>query len=404
MKDVSHIFELTSIKKPKMKSYLILLFALLSFSCFGQSKLRIIHANSNQAEIFTEDGLKKNWGIDRKTKLDVFSTGKLTKAKFIKFKTDIDSISFRIQPGGKVDFIVLLNGKDSCYTRIQSPELINFNRLKPELHDSISLTINDKNTIFVKAILNEIDTLNLNFDTGTTELILTEEVLKNKILSRPSLYNTYYDLKVGHRIYKNKIYDAKLTGDGTDGRFGWDLFDGLIVELNYDKNLMIVHSKMPKYIIKDKAFTKLDIRFYSDLLLVNGVITQSNVKNKDWFLFDTGYQRTTMLDDDLLKAGRFPVEKMEVIKKTIMKGAKGNEVPVITSNLDLLKIGSYELKNVPAQILTSNKPLKGVNIHILGNEVLKRFNTILDFQNNVVYLKPNHLFDAEYIEQKKAGS
>jgi hypothetical protein len=91
---------------------------------------------------------------------------------------------------------------------------------------------------------------------------------------------------------------------------------------------------------------------------------------------------------------------MQLIKKVIMHGAQGNEIPVITSNLEILQLGKYGLKNIPAQILTTNKPLKGINIHILGNEVLKRFNTVLDFQANVVYLKPNLHFTDEYIEKK----
>lgn len=83
-----------------------------------------------------------------------------------------------------------------------------------------------------------------------------------------------------------------------------------------------------------------------------------------------------------------------------MKGAQGNEIPVITSNLKTLKIGKYKLKNIPVQQTTGNKPLKNKNIHILGNEVLKRFNMFLDFQNNFVYLKPNHLFKEKYIDEK----
>ncbi len=55
------------------------------------------------------------------------------------------------------------------------------------LSDSLYLTINEHNTIFVKAVFNEIDTLNLNFDTGTTELVLTNDVLKNKLKSTPNL-------------------------------------------------------------------------------------------------------------------------------------------------------------------------------------------------------------------------
>ncbi|MCC9066417.1 retroviral-like aspartic protease family protein [Flavobacterium piscisymbiosum] len=271
------------------------------------------------------------------------------------------------------------------------------------MRDSISMKINEQNTIYVEAVFNETDTLVLNFDTGTTELILIYNVLKNKnkIKSATQLYNTPYNLKIGTNNYKVKVYDAELTGHGTDGRFGWDLFKNKIVELNYDKNLMVVHSILPDYVEKNKEFTKLNMEFIEDLLLVVSEIKQSNVVNKNVFLFDTGYQRTAMLDNDLMAQGKFPAEKMEVIKKVIMKGAQGNEIPVITSNLEMLKIGKYKLKNVPVQQTTANKPLKDINVHILGNEVLKRFNTFLDFQKNVVYLKPNHLFNDKYIEGKK---
>lgn len=269
------------------------------------------------------------------------------------------------------------------------------------LSDSIPLTINEQNTIFVKSVFNKIDTLNLNFDTGTTELVLTNDVLKNKLKSSPKLYNTFYNLQIGNTNYKTKVYDAELSGHGTDGRFGWDLFKDKIVELNYDKSLMVVHSVLPKSVETDSKFTKLKMDFFEGLFLVESEIKQSAVTNKDLFLFDTGYQRTVMLDSDLLKQGNFPTEKMEVINKKVLKGAQGNEIPVITSNLRELKIGKYKLKNVPIQQLTTSKPVKNKNIHILGNEVLKRFNLILDFKNNVVYLKPNHLFNEKYIDQKK---
>jgi hypothetical protein len=128
------------------------------------------------------------------------------------------------------------------------------------------------------------------------------------------------------------------------------------------------------------------------------------VVNNGLFLFDTGYQRTAMLDQELLQQGGFPTAKMAVIKKVVMKGAPGNKIPILTTNLARLRIGKYTLKNVPVQQLTTNKPLKNKNIHILGNEVLKRFNTFLDLQANVVYLKPNHFYHASYTDQNKAGA
>jgi hypothetical protein len=99
-----------------------------------------------------------------------------------------------------------------------------------------------------------------------------------------------------------------------------------------------------------------------------------------------------MLDNDLLKQAGFPAAKMRVLKTVIMKGAQGNEIPVITATLQGLQIGKYKLRNVPVQQVTTNRPLRNKNIYILGNDILKRFNVVLDLQQNTVYLKPNRLY------------
>lgn len=267
------------------------------------------------------------------------------------------------------------------------------------LNDTIKMVINKQNTIYIKTVFNEKDTLNLNFDTGTSELVLTHETIKNKLKSTIQLFNTFYPLKIGKQVYKTKIYDAELSGHDTDGRFGWDFFDNNVVELNYDKNIMVISSKVPEYVLNDSTYSKLVINYFDNVFSVESKLIQNGIEAKYSFLFDTGYQRTAMLDNDLMKENNFPFDKMKEIKKVIMRGGQGNKIPVITSNLDCLKVGDYNLKNVPIQQLTINKPMKGINIHILGNEVLKRFNTFLDFKNNIVYLKPNKLYNEEYIDK-----
>lgn len=82
-----------------------------------------------------------------------------------------------------------------------------------------------------------------------------------------------------------------------------------------------------------------------------------------------------------------------------MKNGKDDEYPVLTVNGDMLSLGDLSLHNIPAQIMTTANPAE-FRTHIIGNEVLKRFNTILDFQNNYVYLKPNHLAGMPYADAK----
>jgi hypothetical protein len=97
----------------------VLIVATLHIQCaFAQKEnLPIINANSTQVDIEEDHVLKKNvWRIAPEICLDVYQTS----AKEVTFYTDIDSISFIINPKvGKYDFIVLLNEKDTARTQIK---------------------------------------------------------------------------------------------------------------------------------------------------------------------------------------------------------------------------------------------------------------------------------------------
>jgi len=264
--------------------------------------------------------------------------------------------------------------------------------------DTLKLQINYQNTIYVTTVFNKKDTLILNFDTGCTDLILTTEVLKNKLRDEVKLYHNNYSFEIGKTEFSTKVYDAQLTGHGTEGRFGWNFFADKTVELNYDNGIMVLHQQLPDVILTDSSYTRLPFKIMEGIPFIEAEIIQNDKSLKDYFLFDTGYQRTAMLDNEELQKTDFP--KMKELNRVLMKGAQGNEIPVITSELEVLKIGNLVLEKVPVQQITGNKPMRNRNAHILGNEVLKRFNVFMDYKNGFVYLKPNSLFNAEYIETK----
>ncbi|KAA5537821.1 pepsin/retropepsin-like aspartic protease family protein [Paenimyroides baculatum] len=266
--------------------------------------------------------------------------------------------------------------------------------------DTLKMGINDHNTIYVTTVFNKKDTLTLNFDTGCTDLILTTDVLKNKLYDSVKLYNTDYSLEIGQSVFFTRVYDAQLTGHGTEGRFGWNFFTDKTVELNYDSGIMVVHNELPNEVLKNDTYTRLPFKIMEGIPFIEAEIIQNDKSLKDYFLFDTGYQRTAMLDNEELLKNGFP--EMKELNRVMMRGGQGNEVPVITSELQVLKIGTFKLENVPVQQITGNKPMKNRNAHILGNEVLKRFNVFMDYKNGFVYLKPNHLFNMDYIETKKS--
>ena len=103
-----------------MKVKICVLFAATLFAqtLFAQKeKLPIIRANSVMVDIKDDDVFEKEaWRIVPEEELDVYETS----AKRVTFYTDLDSISFEINPKvGKYDFIILLNGKDSARTQIK---------------------------------------------------------------------------------------------------------------------------------------------------------------------------------------------------------------------------------------------------------------------------------------------
>jgi hypothetical protein len=378
-----------------MKISILLSLLFVNHLLSAQKNLTVIKANSTKAFIIEAGEERVNWHISPLTNPDIHTISKSVKPTWIKFITDIDSIKVKIKPGEHFDFIVLLNNKDSCNTRIESMPVKNYSHQWLATHDTIPFTLTEFNNIKLRATLNKVDTLDLKFDSGTTGLLLTNDAIKNKT-HLPNTEKADNTLQIGNLNWDSlQVYPVELSGQGTDGRFGWDLFDGKIVEIDYDKSIFIVHTQLPAI---SAAYSKFDIEYSHTLFCIRGELQIKDKKYRNRFLFDNGYQRTIMLDTMLMYEQHYPKD-LKVIKTVIMKNGAGKQIPVITVNNERLNLGKQSLYNIPVQLMTTGNPA-GFKTHILGNEVLKRFNTIIDFQNNVVYLKPNSLIDLGYTDAK----
>ena len=97
--------------------FLSLIFTLITQLSFGQN-LPIIKANNTLVDIRDGNNFSKgNWSIMPEYKPDVFTSNKI--GEKVTFYTDLDSISFVVQPDVEHDFIILLNEKDTAYTQIK---------------------------------------------------------------------------------------------------------------------------------------------------------------------------------------------------------------------------------------------------------------------------------------------
>lgn len=387
---------------------------LLTFCCiigtasslFAQQPLPIVHASSSQT-YFTEGKYpdKNGWQLAPEVKPDVYEIDKSPKATWVHFHTDIDSLRVQLKPGETFDFIVLLNGTDSCYTRIESPApILRYANQHPATHDTIPFVL-AYNNIHIKVLLNQQDSLNLYFDSGGTGIVLTHEAIAKRthlLEGKDSSFTTrdyvrfngYNVLQIGTNTWDSlPIYPVSVGGQETDGHFGWDLFDGRMVEFDYDNSIMIIHSSLDK---KPKGYSRLKIAYRHTLFCIDGKLVANGNAYSSPFLFDTGYQRSILLDSTLRKTQGFPKD-LPVIKESILRNGAGKIFRTQIVNSDQIKFGKYAAPNIPTQLLNTANPAR-FPIHILGNELLKRFNTILDFQHHYVYLKPNGLMDMPYTD------
>lgn len=380
-----------------MKKLITLALLVQAFVAQAQSSSPIIKAKVKESAYVIEgNDEKRRWLLNPTVRPQRFTLSKSPNGKWVKFITDSDSIKRLLKPNEKLEFRVVIAEKDTCFISIDSPPIKNYANLKPVQHDTIPFVLTDYHNIKFKAVLNQRDTLNLKFDSGTTGLLLTHDAIKNKTHNL-NVEKEENHLQIGNLSWDNlEIYPVALSGQGTDGRFGWDLFDGKVVEIDYDKNLMIVHSRAPKI---GKGYSKFPIEYTRTLFCITGELQIQDKKFKNRFLFDNGYQRTIMLDTLLMHEQNYP-KNLEVIKKVVMRNGQGQEIPVYTVNNERLNLGNMVLRDIPVQLLATANPAR-FKTHIMGNEVLKRFNTILDFQNNYVYLKPNSLFNVPYTEAKQ---
>ncbi len=257
------------------------------------------------------------------------------------------------------------------------------------------------NNIVFKTVLNGKDSLNLKFDSGATGLLLTHEAIKSKTdlligQKEDTPTQNYVKLKALASLSLSslkwdslEIYPVRLSGQGSDGRFGWDLFKGKIVAIDYDKSLMTIHNKLPEI----ENYSKVPLEEVNTVLCINGALDADKMY-EGRFMFDTGYQKSLLLDSVTLQNQKFPKD-LKLIKTNQLRNGAGEIFITKVVELPGLKFADLEIPNIPTQILNRANPAR-FETHILGNELLKRFNTVFDFKNNVVYLKKNSLFDLPY--------
>ncbi len=278
------------------------------------------------------------------------------------------------------------------------------------------------NVIVIPLIFNDSDTMRFILDTGLKTTLIT------KLSSSDSLHlNSVRELTIRglgveedlHVIHStgNESRMANLNGKNLDcyvlkdnrfdfsaemgveihGLIGTDIFANLIVEIDYDENILHFHD--PDFFKFKRKHTKFYERF--PLIFHNTkpyLVFPIEMKNGHRFdaklLIDIGASDALWLFPDSLKNILIPENNRYGY---LGKGLNG-KIFGHQSRVNSVEIGRHKLTDVTVSFPDTSaikysklQDLQGRNGSV-GTEVIRRFNVIFDYGNAQVFLKPNGSF------------
>lgn len=261
--------------------------------------------------------------------------------------------------------------------------------------------------IILRATLNNFpDTLNFILDSGSSGISLdsaTAAYLKlNPEPSDKTIRGIAGIRKVGF-LYNQKLHFPGLMMDSLD----FHVNDYSILTTVYGEQIdgIIGYSVLSRYIVKiDYDSLKLDfwsrgtIRYPRGGFLLRPIMTTLPVnfaKVRDGntitarFLHDIGAGVCLMLSKDFAEDSSILSKKRKLWAKE--GEGVGGKIDMHLTVVKELKLGPYRFRNVPTYVfddvynVTSYPYLGG----LIGNDILRRFNTILNYDKRDIYLIPN---------------
>lgn len=263
------------------------------------------------------------------------------------------------------------------------------------------------------------DTLNFILDTGSSGISLdstTAEYLQLKPVPSERTIRGIAGIRKVSFIYNESLKFPGLTADSLnfhinnyailtavygeriDGIIGYSILSRYIVKLDYDS-------------MKLSFFTKGTIRYPRGGYLLKPVINQLlaqtlRVRDEDAinsrFIYDMGAGVCMLLSKDFVNDSDF-IDKRK--KHWVKEGeGLGGKIDMELMVIREVKLGPYRFRNVPVYIFddvnnVTSYPYMG---GLIGNDILRRFNVIINYAKSDIYITPNSHY-AESFDYSYSG-
>lgn len=374
----------------------LLLASAASSPAAEKGDIPILKTRSKAITVIDGDHTRVNyWYVMPDRNPDIYYVEIPMKSHTVTFQSDLDSITFEVTYGKRYDFIVMLNGETAYPTQVRAEyrQAHPYTRTAKALageSDVIPFRLGDKSEIYLDGRLNGGELLALTLDLGAGGSVVNKDSLPrinmqfdgtanlinsdgNNIV--PASSSNCLEI-AGLRWNGLPFVAAQNIKQGDDGLVGNSLFQGKVVEINYDQRKIILHANLPPIAT---TYTRHPIIIENHIPYIYGSFKVGAVQREGWFMFDTGAWTS-----------RLPV------------GSGGRRSKLLNEFQKMAGVSAGPQLTIGDHTLTgfNYRPGGGSaekdRIGVLGRDLLKRFNTILDNQNGYIYLQPNSLVNEPY--------
>lgn len=272
---------------------------------------------------------------------------------------------------------------------------------------SISFTMLTGGIMILHATLDNFkDSLNFVLDTGSGGISLDSATCDYLALPKKMSDKTVRGIAGMKQVeftYNHSLHLTGLTVDNLDfhindyeiltsaygiridGIIGYSFLRRFIVMVNYDIMTLEVFTpgtfKYPRggYLLRPQ-FTTLPMQPVTvrDNTLVNGK-----------FYFDTGAGLCMLLNAEMVQDSNLLKSKKKIYP-TEAEGLGGKKAMNLTV-IKEVRVGPYKFRNVPVYIFDDEFNVTAYPVlgGLIGNDILRRFNVILNYPEQQIYIRPN---------------
>ncbi|WP_299111685.1 aspartyl protease family protein [uncultured Winogradskyella sp.] len=265
--------------------------------------------------------------------------------------------------------------------------------------DTIPFNLGKDNRIYLKATVNDSEPLIFIFDTGANAMVVNTTKTNSKLNLKfnSETENTGANGTINQKVSTSntlQIGKFKRTNEDIigipysaehytfDGVIGYPFFEDYLIEINYKLHKLVLHSSL-KTITNLKSYDKTKMGIIQEVPFIDFTIIKANNMSVTFpALIDTGFNGELIVYHKTVTEFKLS-NHFEKIGAGKSQGTDGTIIHSDQVIIPKVKIGDVTIKNTIASL---NKTSTNTEFTaILGGEILKNINWILDFKKKRIY-------------------